>query len=225
MIFGQHSSLKMRKKYPPFNILVGDDEFCMTPLNQCKFLWSVLGEDYASRKAAIKNLRSCGLDPVTSGFKRKAIAGLRRVGLLRGESNRSLNLMQDDFYQKLCSSKYSYTCESGLEIPIRKFFEIPAAGAVLVCRPFRGMNHLGFIAGENYIECEPNDLLEAHLFLENNTEIAEEITKSGQELIRRLHSAHARATPFKICLNALVKFGGVGRWDRGNFHVISDNFN
>jgi hypothetical protein len=212
------------KKVSSFHHLVGDDEFCITPLNQRKFPWTVLGAPYAARKEAIKNLRSCGLDPVALGLRRKVIAGLRRAGLLRGESNWSLNLMQDDFYQRLCSSRYSYTCGSGLEMPIRKFFEIPAAGSVLVCRSFRGMSHLGFVAGENYIECEPKDLLEAHLYLENNPEIAQEIAKSGQELIRRLHSVNARATQLKVCLNALVNGGGVGRWDRGNFHVISNNF-
>jgi hypothetical protein len=212
------------EKVSSFHHLVGDDEFCMTPLSQRKFSWSVLGANYAARKLAIKNLESYGIDPVVLGLKRRAIAGLRHVGLLRGESNWALNFVQEDFYKKLCSSKYSYTCGSGVEIPVRKFFEIPAAGAVLVCRPFRGMNHLGFVADESFIECEPDDLWDVHLYLEKNPDIAQKIAKSGQELIGRLHSVYARASQFKECLNALVNGGGVGRWNRGNFHVISNNF-
>jgi len=212
------------EKVSSFHHLVGDDEFCMTPLSQRKFSWSVLGANYAARKLAIKNLESYGIDPVVLGLKRRALAGLRHVGLLRGESNWALNFVQEDFYKKLCSSKYSYTCGSGVEIPVRKFFEIPAAGAVLVCRPFRGMNHLGFVADESFIECEPDDLWDVHLYLEKNPEIAQKIAKSGQELIGRLHSVSARASQFKECLNALVNGGGVGRWNRGNFHVISNNF-
>ena len=50
-------------------------------------------------------------------------------------------------------------------MPIRKFFEIPAAGSVLVCQPFAGFNNAGFVDRENCVICEPAEIVEAHHWL------------------------------------------------------------
>ena len=199
--------------------LIGGDEFCTTPLAEREYGWSVLGVKYAARRQAIANLRAYGVKPHVTSAKRKVVEGLKRLGLLRGESDFTLNLVQSDFHRKLCSSRYSYTCGSGLDMPIRKFFEIPAAGTVLVCRPFRGARQLGFVAGEHYLECEPQDILDVHRYLESNPDVAQRIAQSGQSLVRRLHSVPARAEQLRQSLEAVVRDGGVGRWCGGRFEI------
>ena len=199
--------------------LVGDDEFCYTPLSERKHSWSVMGAGYASRQAAIACLRERGIKPVATSAKRKIIGGLKRIGALRGESNWSLDLVQGDFHRKLCGARYSYTCGSGLDMPIRKFFEIPAAGSVLVCRPFRGAQHLGFVAGEHYVESEPQDLWDVHCHLEANPDEAQRIAHAGQALVKRLHSVEARAEQLRQSLEAVIRGSGVGRWCDGRFQI------
>lgn len=200
--------------------LVGDDEFCYTPLSARKQTWSVMGASYASRQAAIACLRARGIRPLMTSTKRKIIGGLKRIGALRGESNWSLSLIQRDFHRRLCASRYSYTCGSGLDMPIRKFFEIPAAGSVLVCRPFRGAKDLGFVAGEHYIDSEPQDLWDVHRYLEANPDNAQKIATTGQSLVKRLHSVAARSEQLRQSLEAVISKSGVGRWRDGRFTII-----
>ena len=199
--------------------LVGDDEFCYMPLSERKHSWSVMGAGYASRQAALACLRERGIKPVATSAKRKIIGGLKRIGALRGESNWSLDLVQGDFHRKLCGARYSYTCGSGLDMPIRKFFEIPAAGSVLVCRPFRGAQHLGFVPGEHYVESEPQDLWDVHCYLEANPDEAQRIAHAGQALVKRLHSVGARAEQLRQSLEAVIRGNGVGRWCDGRFQI------
>lgn len=199
--------------------LVGDDEFCAMPLAQRAISWSVMGVGYRAREVAKTILRVNGISPIETGHVRKILAGMRRLRLLRGESTWSLDLVQRDFRKKLWSSRYSYTCGSGLDMPIRKFFEIPAAGAVLVCRSFRGARELGFRAGENFIECEPADIMDAHQFLEANPEKAQAIANAGRELVMQKHSVAARGEQLRLALDALICGNGVGRWIDGQYCI------
>lgn len=199
--------------------VVGDAEFCSRPLSLRRRPWSVMGVEYAARKTAKRTLREKGLSVEGNGLMPKLIGGLMRIQALKGHSGWSLDLLQRSFRSKLSDSKYSYTCGSGLDMPIRKFFEIPAAGSVLVCRSFRGSRELGFRAGENYLECEPSDIIDVHNFLERNPERAQEIADAGRELVLRKHSVDARAKQISLCLNALIKGEGVGRWVDGQYLV------
>lgn len=199
--------------------LVGDDEFCSLPLALRSNSWSVMGVGYRAREVAKTILRVNGISPIETGHIRKILAGMRRLRLLRGESAWSLNLVQRDFRKKLWSSRYSYTCGSGLDMPIRKFFEIPAAGAVLVCRSFRGARELGFRSGENFIECEPADILDVHQFLEANPEKAQAIANAGRELVMQKHSVAARGEQLRLALDALICGKGVGRWIDGQYCI------
>ncbi len=199
--------------------IIGDDEFCSVPLADRPVRWSVMGATYRAREVAIAHLRTGGLDPTVTSPVRKMLAGLKKLRLLRGESSWSLDLVQRSFSQSLQNSRYSYTCGSGLEMPIRKFFEIPAAGAVLVCRPFRGAADLGFRAGENFVECEPQDILDAHRFLEQDPERAQAIADAGRRMVMEKHSVVARAAQLRLALDALVGGKGVGRWRDGAYAI------
>lgn len=199
--------------------IIGDNEFCSVPLAARPVRWSVMGAGYRAREVATARLRAGGLVPTLTSPIRKMLAGLKKLRLLRGESSWSLDLVQRSFSKSLQNSRYSYTCGSGLEMPIRKFFEIPAAGAVLVCRPFRGAADLGFRAGENFVECEPQDILDAHRFLEQDPERAQAIADAGRRMVMEKHSVAARAAQLRLALDALVGGKGVGRWHRGVYAI------
>ena len=202
--------------------LVGDDEFCQTPLAQRKTKWSVLGVPYYARKVAIDRLKAAELSPLTTNTIRRLLAGFKKLKILSGEPNWYLDITQKRFQKALQSSCYSYTCGSGLETPIRKFFEIPAAGAVLVCRPFRGAEKCGFKDGKNFIACEPEDVVEVHHWLEANPEQAQQIATAGQMMVKKLHSVSARQEQIHQCLQATINKSGVGRWNDGCFNIITN---
>lgn len=191
----------------PMLPMIGDGEFCYRPLVQRPSSWSVLGIGYAARARAVERLESVGLRPLPSTSLRRALGAMKRLGVIPSETDLAIGLLNRDFRRRLARTRYSYTCGSGLRMPIRKFFEIPAAGAVLVCTPFAGFAAAGFTDGVSAIVCEPDDVVEVHRFLEKNPDTAQSIADSGRALVARRHSIAARAGQFATIL------GGVARGD------------
>jgi hypothetical protein len=105
-------------------------------------------------------------------------------------------------------------------MPIRKFFEIPAVGCLLVCRRFRGFEEAGFRDGVNCVVAEPDDLADVHFELSAHPERYEAMARQGQKLILEKHSVDARARDLSICLDAIVsnQFHG-SQWVDGH-HVL-----
>jgi hypothetical protein len=199
-----------------FHHLIGDDEFCSVPLSRRPNAWSVLGVRYPARRLAISTLRTHGVSPVVSSPIRKGFSALQRLRILP-ESGLSIGLIQREFQRRLRGARYSYTCGSGLEMPVRKFFEIPAAGAVLVCRPFKGASDLGFKHAENYLECEPQDIMDAHRFLEQNPDRAQAIADAGRRLIADKHSVGARAAQLELVVAGVLAGRANARWINGEY--------
>ena len=101
-------------------------------------------------------------------------------------------------------------------MPIRKFFEIPAAGAVLVCDPCQGLEALGFVDGVNCIVAQPKELPDVDSFLRCEPQKAESIAQCGQELILKAHTLDARSNQIRDCLNLLMKGEFYGSyWETG----------
>lgn len=100
-----------------------------------------------------------------------------------------------NFYHRgiLGASRIVYTDGSKLDLPVRKFFEIPAAGCLLLCTAFTGMSDLGFIDGVTHIECAPEDVGSLARTIDINSSAIREIIRNGQELIRQKHSANVQA--------------------------------
>jgi hypothetical protein len=198
---------------------VGDEEFSERPLSARSNKWAVLGVQYAARADAVDILRpyKVKIDTAT----RKLIGGVRRIGLLRHETEFAIAHLQSSFRSNLKNSRYAFTCGSGLNMPIRKFFEIPAAGAVLVCKPFSGFVESGFVHGENCLVSKPRDLVDVHKWLEADLARAQRIADAGRGLVLRQHSVAARAQQFADTLSAIVdgSFAG-GRWRAGEYDVI-----
>ena len=56
----------------------------------------------------------------------------------------TLNLYNLLFRRSLINSKFAFTEGGGYNLIVRKFFEIPANGCLLFCRPPHGFDNLGF---------------------------------------------------------------------------------
>ena len=62
--------------------------------------------------------------------------------------------------REMAPNRKAYYDDEGEKIlaPVRKFFEIPAAGAAMLCTPPVGFPGLGFRDGETHVEVEPEAL-------------------------------------------------------------------
>ena len=134
---------------------VADTEFSVAPLDARHSAWATLGIAYDARRRAREALVQAGIEVVDESLLRHSLSMAKRLRLIRKESRRLQRFLNVDFQLRFESCRYAYTCGSGLDMPIRKFFEIPAAGTVLVCKPFAGFEAAGFRDGENAIVCLP----------------------------------------------------------------------
>lgn len=197
---------------------VGENEFEFKLLDERRYNWSILGIRYYARGIAKEKLRQGGVQAYGETPARRWLSWLSRLGLPTNANPLFMDLLNRDFRKRIANSKYSYTCGSGLDMPIRKFVEIPAAGAVLVCRPFNGFRETGFIDGVNCIVCEPEDVLDVHKTLEADVDHAQRIANAGQQLVAEQHSAGARSEQFRMVLAAVASgtFRGA-HWRDGKF--------
>jgi hypothetical protein len=199
---------------------VGDHEFSFRPLAQRQHDWAIVGIGYAARAEAKRALARHGIQARGETPVRRGIGALKRVGLLRRESGPAIEFLNRDFRQRLAMSRYAYTCGSGLDMPIRKFFEIPAGGTVLACRPFTGFADAGFVDGVNAVVCEPQDIMDVHRTLVADPARAQRIADSGRRLVAQYHSTAARAEQLRRLFEMVAagRFAGAG-WSGGKFIV------
>ncbi|EKS35622.1 glycosyltransferase [Afipia clevelandensis] len=199
---------------------VAAGEACFTGLSHRPHPWSVVGIQYVARRIAGERLREAGLTPVSENPLRRGMGLAKRLRLIRKEPKLVQRWLNLDFNLRLQKSRYAYTCGSGIDMPIRKFFEIPSAGAVLVCKPFSGFAAAGFQHGENCVVCEPEDVVEVHRWLESDPDRAQRIADAGRTLVLRQHSVTARARQFAKTFAAIAdgSFAG-GEWIDGEYVV------
>ncbi len=198
--------------------MIDVDESSFVPLAERRHEWSVPGTRYRSRAVARTALRAGGkrLGGGRHYLAMKMLSGLK----LPLYSNRALlDLYNGGFRRTLQDSQFVYTCGSAVRLAIRKFFEIPAAGALLVCDPCYGFEALGFRDGENAVVCAPQALA-AKFGSAPDLAAAQEIATAGQRLVLRTHSIPARAAQMKRCVDAIVagSFNGAA-WRAGSFEL------
>lgn len=186
------------------------------PLDQRSYDWSVLGTNYALRREAREVLRSGGVK-VAGARHHQRVAAVDKISRGRIGNRAVRSWMRRGFRRALLSSRASYTCGSGLEYPVRKFFEIPAAGAVLSSKYFPGLTALGFRHGINWVQSEPAEILNvSNELLGDDLMLAQQIALNGQNLVLSTHSLQARIQQFRLMLDLVIqgRFRG-SKWHEG----------
>lgn len=197
---------------------VGPQEYCFDPLSVRPYEIAVPGVEYLLRKDAVRRLagsRLCRASKAYFHIYRLA----NRMGLPAYSHPLALRLYNLFFQRTLADTRCLYTARGGFGMPIRKFFEIPAAGALLICSPCNGYVDLGFEAGCHYVQSEPDALLDV-LSEWLPSPQAQEVASAGQQLVITRHSMAARGEQIERCLRAMVAGTYRGaRWCRGEFVV------
>ena len=182
--------------------------------------WAVLGADYDRRVEARQQLDGAGV--ARSGtWMPNAFALAQKVGVNLYSKYWSLGLLRWGFRRALRQARYAFTCGSNLRWPIRKFFEVPAQGCVMVCEPPEGFAHLGFVDDVNALTALPGGLLDLQSSLEGNLSRAQRIADAGRALILEKHEVSARSRQIGAALTLIRDGHFVGsRWQEGDFLLI-----
>lgn len=201
---------------------VGQQEFFHDALDVRSNDVAVPGVEYLLRKDALKRLAGTRLQRASKAYFH-AYRLANRLGLPAFSNQVLLRLYNLMFQKTLADTRCVYTARGGFGIPIRKFFEIPAAGALLMCSPCNGYEDLGFEPGKHYVAVEPEALPGALAHWLKNP-AAQHIARNGQALTLSRHSLLARGAQIEQCLHAMKagRFGGA-RWVRGEYLLNGGN--
>ncbi len=171
-------------------------EFFDRRLIRRPFEWSVLGASYDSRRIARQKLDAAKIRR-SGKLLHLLVAGSEHTPMNIYAHRWSINFSNQAFRRALRQSRYSFTCGSVTRYGIRKFYEIPANGCVLVTDPCQGFGALGFVHEKNALICDPRDILDVHAWLEADIERAQTIADEGRTLVYERHSVPARAKQFQ----------------------------
>lgn len=197
---------------------VAPSEFCFTPIHSRRPVVAVPGVEYHLRKQAYAELRGSGVR-TASKWHFHLFRALNKLGVPVYSHALGLHIYNQTFQHTLKTSRYVYTAPGGFGLPIRKFFEIPAAGPVFLCTPCHGYRDLGYEEGVHYIRAEPNDLPDKLMDLAK-TGRGHDVAVAGRKTTANRHSLHARAQQIQRCLQAVMRGTYLGaRWDRGDYVV------
>jgi hypothetical protein len=200
--------------------MVAETEFHWSTLSSRADRWAVQGARYYARQEVRRRLREAGR-PFVGRALVNLISIIHRIDpcILRWPSVRTM--LNHRWEQGFRTSRYAFTCGSALRFPIRKYFEIPASGAVLAAQPCNGFAALGYRDGENAVVTEPETVLEVDARLRQDTEWAQKVSNAGRELVWDRHRVGARAGQYARAVEAIA--GGCfhgSRWIDGEFVVV-----
>jgi hypothetical protein len=199
---------------------IGDNEFFFRGLSERSIRISVPGVAYVMRDRALKALRSHKIKPA-SKFVFYGFLGANRLRLPVFSRFVPLRMFNVTFQGGLADSRFVYTAPEGSGIAVRKFFEVPAAGATMICVPPPNFAALGFEEGRHYVGAEPEALPDVLLGLERKPELTQSIADAGRRLVFGRHSMSARTRQLADCLAAIDRGDFAGsEWADGEFRVL-----
>ncbi len=173
------------------------------------FDYTVAGCNYQTRLIATDSLKNTSLRraPFHYGefFCSYIPKNLKLIGYSNDFANKTyIKLRQCNYRMNIERSFVSFACGSGLSYPVRKFFQIPSYGSLLLAYPCVGFEDYGFIDGVNCVVTTPEEAgRNAHKII-LNTRNLEKITKNGFDHVLREHSVENRLKQLIKCIQKIV---------------------
>lgn len=97
-----------------------------------------------------------------------------------------------EYARSLGSALIVPTCGTIAEDLVRKHFEIPASGALLLTERTAAVDAAGFVDMENSVFADPSDVVDKVEFLLANPDVLDRISRAGQRLAHAGHSIENR---------------------------------
>lgn len=194
-----------RLRFLAFPHFVASNEFSSSTWRARRYDFSVPGQSYVRRgqvRAHLKRLEA-SVAPTRGPLVGKALsaAGLKPYG-----RKPFISWYRRTFMREIETSRAGYTCGSSVQFPVRKFFEIPALGAVLLCDQIPSLPQLGLIPGDNCLTLKDDrDLALVNEMMRAEPDNLATIAARGQELVRAKHSVKARGRQLQGALGRLAE--------------------
>jgi len=226
---GLNNWAKMVRQYPekifPYLNYSLPTEFHYSTHNSRSNDWIVPGTRYSARKEALSNLKKLGVKVHRGTKKNLLIKALKYFLNFLNTSNLLMIANNEDFISAIRKSKFGYTCGSAFDMPIRKIFEIPAAGALLIIKPFSSVESLECIGWKHLKNClmsDPDDLAHWVNWIIDNPVDAQKIAYQGQRLVLEKHTFECRISSFRKALELLFNDDYLGaEWHDGKIVYIN----
>ena len=206
-------SLNHKHKFISCPHVISSSEFDFTPLNNRKYPFTIIGASYPERKQAFKILPT---NLKISRFLYRLGESLRYRTSSKMSFKFLLNLRNN--YLELISNSILCYCSGGPWLyPVRKYFEIPARGAVPVGWYCTGFENLGFKNEKNFIIAKTNkDILD--ISTKYSMDELQSIAFASRDLVWKKHSDWARATQLSKSFELILhnNFNG-SYWENGNY--------
>lgn len=229
---------------------VNECNYCFSDLESRKFEWVVPGNvnsDYPQRGKVISLLKKEGVSLWShKGINDQLVfKNSIKTRLLHIEYNSKLEkylslfypnlhlipnrvplekvaLYREIYLEGLRNSKCAYVDGSNLKLIVGKYFEVPAAGNLMIGDVVTGLDKLGFVPGIHMIEAPPQKVYKIYQQLQKDREKMQEISRNGQKLVIEKHTFRCRATGLKRAFEAIINgnFDG-SHWENGDFIVES----
>lgn len=174
------------------------------------FDYTVAGCNYNTRIIASKSLAETSLTKAPYMYGEYLFTAISKQLKKFGASNDFIN----KFYIYTRKTNYrffiehscaAFACGSGLSYPVRKFFQIPSYGSLLLAYPCVGFRDYGFIDGVNCITTTPEDAGNNVRKILSNKGAVEQITKKGFEDVLKEHSVENRINQIMECIIMIAK--------------------
>lgn len=223
--FGLWTGFVEQQKHRWINMghFVAESEFFWGDLSHRPYDIFVPGQPYYRRKDAADKLNASARYTTPSVLYKKFFSALDRIGAKPYSHYILHHLYNLIFIHKIKQSRIAVTDGSGYDEPIRKFFEIPACGSLMLCWPCTGLESLGFSDGESAVFIDDAHFLEQVDSLLNDHENTQRIAEQGRSIVFANHSLAARALQFHHTLESILsgRFRG-SIWKNGSFEIITE---
>lgn len=129
-------------------------------------------------------------------------------------------MFREAYLEGLRNSQCAYVDGSGLKLIVNKYFEVPAAGTLMVGDFVYGLEKLGFASGVNMVEASPDNIIDVYKKLLREPEKMQEIANKGRELVIEKHTYRCRARATGRAFEAIIEGSYKGsHWENGEFIV------
>jgi hypothetical protein len=178
------------------------------------------GNLYARRRDAVRRLDA---EQLVSTPAMQTVLRLS-MKLLRGHAMRhraALAFLRTGYRHVLARASIAIADGSGFDLPVRKYFEVPAAGSALLAYPCAGIAGIGHIDSETFASLSPgDDVAERVRALLADEDYRRSLAAKGQAMVRARHTGRKRAEQIMACLSALAEgqFAGA-TWEGGELAV------
>jgi len=200
---------------------VGDHEFYWGGLAARKHDISVPGSSYARRKNTIELLRQSKSFSTAKSRAKYILKIMDRIGVKTYSNFYLVNLYNYLFQMELSNAKICITEGGGNNYPVRKFFEIPASGALMACWPAIGLDNLGYKSYENCVYLNSSDdIFDIIEDMKRDLTKYQQIASLGRNHTLNHHSATARSYQLKQSFEKILSNSFAGSyWENGIYKL------